>query len=1692
MKNSRIRILSNRFRLGIALVIASVVGCTTSTTEGPPQVGARLDPPTQAFAGAPSLTVSVVDETGAPVAGWRWLLEEDVSYDVKPGVPATDSPGVSIHKSHAPTLASGDTDADSATIPIPDDRRSFLSVLPKAHGWQMGSANILPGQTAATVIVHTPPLPTAQIKVYAFEDNSPLNSAPDIPAELPLEGFTVTISEQAGQQMMDAFGNPIGTTYATDGAGGFLLDADGAPVVDMMGEGYVLTNVSGEATIKYLNPGKYAILVTPPVGSGWVQTSTLEGSQVIDAWVGHAEPPWLVELGWFLWHGFFGFVQPTELPATGGAAGTISGKTHYVHENRPPIGRGNWVAGPIPNAWVALNDLSGSDQMVYAGPCAEDGSFTIENVPPGTWQLVTFDYSLDAIIDFRTVVMPEGGAAIDLGEIGAFGWFGNLEGTVFNDLDFDGMKDAGEMGIPGAGINLRFTDGSIYQATGTDDEGRYELSEIFPFFQWLIVEVDFARFKSTGATSIVDDGGEVAPGEVLTPQAQPENGGLGWRTEVGSHPAEILLEGMMLFAGQTNRIDWGKAAYGSGENGGIAGITYYAVTRAENDPHLAAMEEWEPGVPRVQVELYQDLEFDGAIDDLDGDGLPTRADVDNFPFGWRDAGAPGPEDWDRDGDGTFDPGDALQIVTTDSWDDNLPTGCPGDPQFVHGSPVLDCAETISTWNQVRPGLFDGGYAFASYFPGGIVAGGVETMPIPTGYYIVGASPPPGYEIAKEEDKNVDFGEEIIPFEFKNDPVLGPPVCVGEGHLVPPELTLFPGVETESAGLTLPLCDLKQVRITEGRNAAADFPMFTAVPKAGRVFGMVRNDLALTFDPNNPIFRDNLAPAWMPIAMNDWTGMEISRFYTDEFGHYTALVPSTYGINAPAPSGVAPNVLEICVNDPGPVEDPENPGQWIQDPWFNPAYAPMCLKFQYYPGKQTPLDTPVIPIAAFAHNTGRLDCEPQDHVPMVAEVSDPDGGGPYLPSLPGTLVIKSRGLVAVPNPDYDPADPLSAPLIDRDFGFGADGTVTIGGEEMTVTSWSPAQIEIDVPVGTTTGQLLVTRSDNGLVSPTGITVQIGTSGVSSVIRVASGGSIQDAIDAAPANALILVEPGVYRENLIVYKPLKLQGYGPFSTILEAGLLTPPQQAEWDVLLQSLVDDGSIELLPGQLDVVAIPGEGVDPPQVRFFSEKGGGIFVSFASSAAVSGTTPPRIDGLQIAGAQHGSGIFINSYVRDLQLANLRVYRNQGNFGGGIRAGTPSLIDPATGDFVSAENPRLNIHHSLITGNGGIDGGGGVTLFNGSDDYTIADNFICGNMTVLYGGGIDHFGRSDGGTIARNQILSNQSFDEGGGIIVAGELALPGGSGLTPGSGSVVIDSNTIVGNMGGDDGGGIRLLMVNGEDVAAAPADPGLWWEIDILNNVIANNVSWDAGGGISMDDAARVFLLNTTVAHNDATSTAVDAFGPCVPNVPPGTVCPNELEGGGLSTSVPQVGGIHARAHSTALQAAFDPSVAQTFADPFFEDCIIWQNRSFWWDAAANWPYGGLGPDIAGGDAPYYWDMAVVGTAGPEFLSPLYSILTDTAYPGGGGSYDASNEAVDPEFVDGSYFNSYLASSKGAAMGNFVMTTFQLPGSHGDYHIGGGSPAINLGDGAWLGTFPELGDDVDGEGRPFAGGVDSGADERH
>jgi hypothetical protein len=1663
---------------------------------------------------AQAIKVNVVGPDGVtPVSGFRWTLEEDNTHAVTPGAAGvTDTLSFEFHASHAPTLDSGISAGGSADITLPGataDDRYFISITPH-NGFNMSGAAVSGGQASVTITVDSLPIPTAQISVFAYEDNYPINNAPDLPQEQGLPGFDVllidaagTYGQAGGQIIQDAFGNPLGTTYLP-----------GTADIDVMGTGVLKTGTDGTLLIKNLAPGKYGIQIVPPPGQDWHQTHTIEGSRVIDAWVMANEPSHFMEFGPPGHHVFIGFVHSGVTAAgvdtlTGGS--TITGRVVNLHNSRPPDYT-FFNGEPVANCWVGLNEGAvGAGPGLIAIPCNDDSSFAIPNVPEGNYQLVIWDDALFNIIATLGVTVPPGGGEVALFDVPIFNWFARHFNKVFWDDNENGFPDPEEMvganegGILEQAIVWRFRNGQIYRVMPTDGIGEAPQEEVFPFFHWLVAEVDYARFKATGVTYVVDAGGPVNPDQgwaypsfdMTTPQEQPDtnpNTGNNLSTTLTGPVLTLPFQGFM---GQTSHLFWGKRDYVGQENGGISGIVFYASTRAEERPMWAAAEEWEFGIPRVQVNLYQDTNADGVVDDINPPMGIQYADVDNYPQG----DFPGPGDVDNGTAGVFDLGDALEVTYTDSFDDSLPSGCVGDAYVAFpGTPnerTLDCFDGMRNYNQIREGVFDGGYAFA-----GFDANTGEGLT--PGDYIVEAATPPGYEILKEEDKNVDFGVTIVP-------QLTPAECVGDMHTLPTYLTFNSDGENPLPGVDIselvevnqalgdingqsPLCDRKKVPLFAQTNAAADFFMFTQSPKAARAVGFVLNDLANEFDPNSPVFGEKWAPPWLPVSFKDWTGRVINRVHTDEFGKYNALLPSTYTANLPIPSGMLASMLSACVNDaaaqPNPAYQPDpaqpgfNPVALINDPYHNPQFSQWCYTLQFMPGATTYLDTPVVPIAAFAGGGNfPADCEVDNDTPKIYSVS---GLADVAQNGAGTLTIFSMGTAQVPNPAYDGSNAKTVP---RDYSFGeTEGTVTVAGVAIPAAnvSWGSNAITVNIPGGTPSGQLMVTKA-NGVSTESGITVTIGGQTAESIREVPSEyPTIQTAIDAASAGDLVLIEPGLYEELVIMWKPLFLQGSG-MGTVINA-VKTPNNKLElWRQKLKGLFL-GTDPVAGGNPQFELLPGQEADPnldPQDNepgmFNTEEGAGItVVGFEPSNQTVDfdDAPSRIDGIQINGANHGGAIFVNGWANHLQISNNRLTGNHGSFGGGIRIGDP-MLDSNGDDF----NLDINIHNNEVLQNGGIDGaGGGIALYAGSTDYQVTENRVCGNYTSGDGGGIGHFGESNNGLIANNEVTFNQSFNQGlsksgGGIVIAGRQPLLA-TDLSDGSGQVTIDSNLIQGNNSGSgDGGGIRLERIDGNGINGNPNNynDNL---ITIINNMIVNNVAGMAGGGISIQDAIKVNIFNNTIANNDSTATAGEAFMPGSPNI-----------------STAQPAGVVSRAHSALFETdglpngnPWDPY--RDYSRPVMANNIIWHNRSFHFEISLTDPsVFGLVPDPA---TPNYDDLGVVGFAGGTITSAS-SILTGDA-------------GADPAFID-EYVNvgrkesiiipevktSIVTAVAFDEGGNFIDVHYgpltMDVGNDGtrdsNYHIIGTSTAIDAADGA---VAPA--NDFDGDGRPLGIADDIGADE--
>jgi hypothetical protein len=269
-----------------------------------------------------------------------------------------------------------------------------------------------------------------------------------------------------------------------------------------------------------------------------------------------------------------------------------------------------------------------------------------------------------------------------------------------------------------------------------------------------------------------------------------------------------------------------------------------------------------------------------------------------------------------------------------------------------------------------------------------------------------------------------------------------------------------------------------------------------------------------------------------------------------------------------------------------------------------------------------------------------------------------------------------------------------------------------------------------------------------------------------------------------------------------------------------------------------------------------------------------------------------------------------------------------------------------------------------------------------------------------------------------------------------------------GAGAVSVFNNLIQSNLANDDGGGLRFLMAGLE-------------QFNVFNNMIVNNVSTHEGGGISLNDTPYVAIANNTIMKNLTTATAVTSDGSAAP--------------AGLSSS----------RNSLALQKKL-PAKAPPFSNPALFNNLFWDNRAGSWDGNA---ITGLG--IVGDPNPIsYWDLGVGDNSG--LLSPQYSLLQTTT-----GTLPSATNLVGQDPLVITSYDTQVGFMPWRGNANFVgahITTVALPGFlPGDYHLGAGSPAIDVGAASVTvdkTTYAAPAWDYDDEMRPAGAAYDIGADE--
>ena len=1409
------------------------------------------------------------------------------------------------------TDASQKTIVLPSQVALDPTKRYYISVLPGDAGdagHAMGGSQIAFVNNAwqpVSIIVEPMPLPTAKLSVFVFEDDHPLNGEHDAgggidtlsPNEAGLGQFNITLfddvggtGDAAGQMTYDMFNMPLSNSLA--GTLDPVTGIDACPIAQQASndsaqagitgvipvcpkyeaDGVTLSPLAGQAVIANLPPGRYGVVATPGAdrigrGEQWLQTNTLDGGKAHDAFVKVSEPSYFQEFGPAGYHVAIGFAEPniiaarkadvcSALIAGGGTCdSSITGKITGVHMSRTPDERlyssGSRDTFSYTQCYVSLGSPDGAEFDFVK--CDDDGNFTFSGIPSGDWKITVFDQWNDQIVDgISTPVRVGTGSTLAMGDVAVHAWKQNLYTRTFFDKNGDGVSQDDELGLSLVPTNIRFRDGSFSNFNSTDLQGFAGFNEIFPLFNWYVLETDSTRYKNTGVHVVNDAGGPVdgspscgitgypacgsstignllartkedfpLPNNLRFPGSKycdtadcgagdSFNGGSTGRID----PPYVTSYGWQGFAGQNQFVEFGKKPFEAGENGGIRGHVIYASTRPFDDPALLLQLSWEPGVPHVTINLYKEGTGPDGSKSLTLVDTTTTTSWDDWAQGFRSDNIP---NMNCPGQGTSDPF-FFTLYQQPSYLDlyNSQHGGPAMTPLPNNS-QYKCYDGMHNWAQLQPAPYDGMYQFPSIIgrnpqtgaptgtgstngtPGAIagsncticVANPVDGNPmLPTGKYVVEVVVPDGYELVKEEDKNILLGDVyiapvtqqfgglgnifIVPDQAAvsasynaNNP-LNPTTdlganprhegdtgsvetfwpCVGLARTVPDFNSLFPhaGQNAPFAGATRNLCDRKEVVLDDQMTVLAKFYVFTSTHVAGHYTGIITDDFTSEFDPFSPHFGEKFSPANLPVSVKDWAGNEVSRVYSDQWGIYDGLNFSTFGVNPPDPSGYVPAMMVMCMNDRGSAVAP--------DTLYQDSYSQFCYELPFMPGQTGYFDTPVIPTTAFAEGYNHPDCNYPDATPAVSRV-DGDGEGPWVSAAGHTLTITALGDQQVNNYGYSGPNISTAPYnqktVTRHYGFGATqgtGFVTIGGVNAPVTFWSDQLIRVTVPtltsaqsscriaqrttpttVGTSArcGELSITAG-NGKRSVDAVTVTIAGKAPRHVI---ANQSIQAAIDKAAPGDLIIVGAGTYSELLVMWKPVRLQGVGAASTIINgdphpAGKLDPWRKRI--VCLFGLGESGT----PGGwnrscagADWTGFNATTANPQVDRLPLE------ATVGWDATLNGNLAEQLQEPTLMGAYEGAAITVLS-------KGVRFPNNSNPFAADtFPDGTTLLTDNnANGFNCNTLTSNFNCNPSRIDGlsiTNSSQGGGGIFVHGWAHSLEIANNRVHNNQGTLSGG-----------------------------------------------------------------------------------------------------------------------------------------------------------------------------------------------------------------------------------------------------------------------------------------------------------------------------------------------------------------------
>jgi len=311
-----------------------------------------------------------------------------------------------------------------------------------------------------------------------------------LPANMALTGYTFGELQNAaiaGRVWHDRNNNGVIDGSEAERIGGVTItltgtDDQGNPITRT-----AVTDGSGAYSFANLRPGTYMLAETQPAswlagraaaGTGITGTVGIADSALPSATFGNVINGIQVQAGNAGVEYNFGELRP----------GTLAGLVWYDVDNS---GAQNGTEPGIATVTVTLTgtDYRGNAVATQVATTNATGAYSFADLLPGTYTVVETqpaDYT-DGLLQLGTVDGAASGTtatnrfnAIVIGSQGAgvaynFGELGRgIAGTVYNDLNDDGIQQGSEVGIPG--VAIRITGCGVDRTTATAPDGSYQFT----------------------------------------------------------------------------------------------------------------------------------------------------------------------------------------------------------------------------------------------------------------------------------------------------------------------------------------------------------------------------------------------------------------------------------------------------------------------------------------------------------------------------------------------------------------------------------------------------------------------------------------------------------------------------------------------------------------------------------------------------------------------------------------------------------------------------------------------------------------------------------------------------------------------------------------------------------------------------------------------------------------------------------------------------------------------------------------------------------------------------------------------------------------------------------------------------------------------------------------------------------------